>query len=224
MDMKLNSIRKLNFFKSLNDSELEIINSISNIVKHTKNSILYYENDSLDKIYFLIAGLVKIYKIDKFGNEIFLYHISENSIISELTSLQDDKILSLCNAEFLEQSTILEINFSKLKKHFLSQNRLNNEFTNEILLQSHKLHSVINRELVFDATAKVAYMLDTDLNMFNKLKRQEVSFMLHIQPETLSRVLKKLKRSNIIETIDGKLIITDKTSLKEIYKGEREQL
>ena len=37
-------------------------------------------------------------------------------------------------------------------------------------------------------------MLVSDLNMFNKLKRQDVSFMLHIQPETLSsRVLKKKK-------------------------------
>ena len=30
-------------------------------------------------------------------------------------------------------------------------------------------------------------MLNQDLEMFNKLKRQEVSFMLHIQPETLSK-------------------------------------
>ena len=63
----------------------------------------------------------------------------------------------------------------------------------EILLdKTHQLQCIVNRELVFDATAKVAFMLNQDLDMFNKLKRQEVSFMLHIQPETLSRVFKKI--------------------------------
>ncbi len=57
---------------------------------------------------------------------------------------------------------------------------------NSLLKKTNQLQSLVNRELVFDATAKVAYMLVSDLNMFNKLKRQDVSFMLHIQPETLS--------------------------------------
>jgi Mn-dependent DtxR family transcriptional regulator len=45
--------------------------------------------------------------------------------------------------------------------------------------------------------------------MFNNLKRQDVSFMLHIQPETLSRVLKKLSRDNIIEIENQQVIIKD---------------
>ncbi len=102
----------------------------------------------------------------------------------------------------------------------MSKNILNNEFINEILLKTHQLHCVVNRELVFDATAKVAFMLSDDLNMFNSLKRQEVSFMLHIQPETLSRVLKKLKRSNIIEVENSDVSILDKEKLNSIFRGE----
>ncbi len=73
--------------------------------------------------------------------------------------------------------------------------------------------------MVFDATAKVAYMLVSDLNMFNKLIRQDVSFMLHIQPETLSRVLKKLSRDNIIEIENQQVIIKDEIALNSIFKG-----
>ena len=36
--------------------------------------------------------------------------------------------------------------------------------------KTNQLQSLVNRELVFDATAKVAYMLVSDLKMFNKLK------------------------------------------------------
>ena len=90
----------------------------------------------------------------------------------------------------------------------------------EILLKkTHQLQCIVNRELVFDATAKVAFMLTQDLEMFNKLKRQEVSFMLHIQPETLSRVLKKLSRDNIIEIENQQVIIKDEIALNSIFKG-----
>jgi len=120
----------------------------------------------------------------------------------------------------MEDSIVLEVDFLELKNQFLSQNILNNEFINEILLKTQQLHCVVNRELVFDATAKVAFMLSDDLNMFNRLKRHEVSFMFHIQPEALSRVLKKLKRSSIIEIENSICTILDKELLYNIYKGD----
>ena len=90
----------------------------------------------------------------------------------------------------------------------------------EILLKkTHQLQCIVNRELVFDATAKVAFMLNQDLEMFNKLKRQDVSFMLHIQPETLSRVLKRLVRNEIITIEEGKVTIKNEEELISIFKG-----
>lgn len=212
-------VKKLDFFNTLNDEQIDIITKISKPIKHVKNSVLYYENDTNDKLYFLVSGLLKVYKIDKYDNEIFLYHIYENSLISELTSIQMNTIHCFSNAEFLEDSTILEIDFKQFKTQFLAKNILNEEFINEILLKTQQLHCVVNRELVFDATAKVAFMLSDDLLIFNKLKRQDVSFMLHIQPETLSRVLKKLKRSEIIDVEQSNIIIKDKIALENIYKG-----
>ena len=220
MTDKLGYIKQLDFFGSLNEEELNQISDISNITKHPKDSILYYENDTHNKLFFLVSGLLKIYKIDKYENEIFLYHIYDNSMISELTTLDNSTIHCFSNAEFLEDSIILEVNFLELKKRFLSKNILNSEFINEILLKTHQLHCVVNRELVFDATSKVAYMLSNDLNMFNRLKRQEVSFMLHIQPETLSRVLKKLKRAEIVDVDNSNITIKDKNALRKIYIGE----
>lgn len=221
MHNKISYIQNIDFFKNLNEIQLQQLSNISNITTHSKYSILYYENDTNSKIYFLASGLMKVYKIDKFDNEIFLYHIYANSMISELTTLNLDSIYCFSNAEFIEDSIILEIDYLKFRESFLAKNILNNEFINEILLKTQQLHCVVNRELVYDATAKVAFMLSDDLEMFNSLKRQEVSFMLHIQPETLSRVLKKLKRSEIISIKTTKVTILDKKRLAEIYKGEK---
>ena len=213
------SIRKISFFNNLNDEQIDLIASISNESTYTSNSILYYESDVNNNLLFLVEGLIKIYKVDKFDNEIFLYHIYKNSMISELTSIKQSDIYCFSNAEFIEDSTILSINFNKFKEHFLSKNILTIELLEILLEKSHQLQCIVNRELVFDATAKVAFMLNQDIEMFNKLKRQEVSFMLHIQPETLSRVLKRLTRNGVILVENGDVIIINKDALISIFRG-----
>ena len=213
------SIRKISFFNNLNDEQIDLIASISSESTYSSNSILYYESDENNNLLFLVDGLIKIYKIDKFDNEIFLYHIYKNSMISELTSIKQNEIYCFSNAEIIEDSTILSINFDKFKEHFLSKNILTMELLEILLEKTHQLQCIVNRELVFDAIAKVAFMLNQDVDMFNKLKRQEVSFMLHIQPETLSRVLKRLTRNGVILVENGDVIIINKDALISIFKG-----
>lgn len=213
------TISKISFFDSLDDEQKEMIASISTVIKYPKNSILYYESDVTKNILFLVEGLIKIYKVDKFDNEIFLYHIYKNSMISELSSIKQNDIYCFSNAEFIEDSIVLSIDFEKFQELFLSKNILTMELMEILLDKTHQLQCIVNRELVFDATAKVAFMLNQDLDMFNKLKRQEVSFMLHIQPETLSRVLKRLTRSGTIEVINGEVGITNKDALVSVFKG-----
>ncbi|MCT7481157.1 Crp/Fnr family transcriptional regulator [Aliarcobacter cryaerophilus] len=213
------SIRSLDFFENLSDEQIDVLSNFSFISKYEKDSILFYETDLKTNLLFLVRGLIKIYKYDKFDNEIFLYHIYSNSLISELSNINTNEIFCFSNASFIEDSVVLSIDFLKLQEHFLNNNLLVKELMNSLLKKTNQLQSLVNRELVFDATAKVAYMLVSDLNMFNKLKRQDVSFMLHIQPETLSRVLKKLSRDNIIEIENQQVIIKDEIALNSIFKG-----
>ena len=212
-------IRKISFFNNLSDEQINIIASISTVSKQPNKSILYYESDISNSLLFLVDGLIKIYKVDKFNNEIFLYHIYKNSMISELSSMNNNDIYCFSNAEFTEDSIILSVNFEKFQELFLSKNILTMELLEVLLNKTHQLQCIVNRELVFDATAKVAFMLTQDLEMFNKLKRQEVSFMLHIQPETLSRVLKKLLRNGTINIENGEVTITNEEDLISIFKG-----
>jgi CRP/FNR family transcriptional regulator len=212
-------IRKISFFNNLSDEQINIIASISTVSKQPNKSILYYESDINKNLLFLVEGLIKIYKVDKFNNEIFLYHIYKNSMISELTSTNNKEIYCFSNAEFIEDSIVLSINFEKFQEYFLSKNILTMELLEVLLNKTHQLQCIVNRELVFDATAKVAFMLNQDLEMFNKLKRQEVSFMLHIQPETLSRVLKRLARNGSISIEEGEVIIQNKDDLISIFRG-----
>ncbi|MDN5053120.1 helix-turn-helix domain-containing protein [Aliarcobacter butzleri] len=138
-------------------------------------------------------------------------------MITELSSIKNNRIINcFSNVRFLEDSIVLYIDSEKFQELFLSKNILTEELIEVILKKNYQLHHIVNRELVFDATAKVAFMLIDDLKMFNKLKRVDISFMLNIQPETLSRVLKSLMRKGIINIKKGEIVIENKEDLISI--------
>lgn len=217
--MSINSIIKsLDFFASLSDSQVNQLAKISTINSYNKEYILYYENSKIDSLLFLTSGLAKSYKIDKNNNEIFLYFIYNNSMLSEVSTVYSDSLYSYSNLSFIEESQVLSIDYKLFKDNFLQQNLLNLEFMNEIILRSSKLESLINREFLFEAVAKVSMMLSSDLDMFNRFKRQDISLILNIQPATLSRVLNRLKRNGIIHIDQGKVSILNMERLELIYK------
>ncbi len=215
-------IKTINLFRNIEEIELDMLVSISSVSAYQKDFILYYETDSTDKLLFLVEGLLKVYKIDKYDNEIFLYYIYPNSMISELSNLDENKIHCFSNATFVEDSIILSIDFKKFKEAFLYHNELTLNFVQELIYKNQQLQCIVNRELVFDATSKVAFMIVNDLAIFNKLKRNEVSLLLHIQPETLSRVLKKLTRNEIISIDKGIVMVEKYDELKFLYTGINE--
>ncbi|WP_345993053.1 Crp/Fnr family transcriptional regulator [Sulfurimonas sp. HSL-1716] len=192
---------------------------MSVIHQYPKGYVLYYEDDISNKIFFLVEGLLRTYKVDRYENEIFLSYVYKNKLISEISSLSNNDIHCYANTEFVEDSIVLEVDYEQFKEHFIYTSLLTDKFIEEILRQTHELHCIINRELIFDATARVTYMLYEDLQTFNKLKRQDVSAMLHIQPETLSRILHKLKRQKVIDLQKTDVVIVNRTELRNIFTG-----
>lgn len=212
-----------NFFSGLNEKEVEKLVSISTIHNREKGYIYLYEHSQSEDLLFLVSGLARSYKIDKYDNEVFLYYIYENSMLSEISSLDTPILETFSNIELIEDSQVLSVQYNKFKKYFLDTNILSASFMREIVNRSLQLQSLINREFIFDAVSKVSLMLHDDLQMFNKLKRHDISIMLHIQPATLSRVLNRLKRNKIIDIIHGRVEILDRQALQEIYKDKLDE-
>jgi CRP/FNR family transcriptional regulator len=208
----------MEFFSSLNEEQIDMLSSISTIHFYQKNYIVYYEKKQNHNLLFLTNGLAKAYKIDKRNNEIFLHYIYKNSLLSEVSNINSETLVSFSNIEIIEDATVLSINYQKFNEYFLKKNLLCLEFANEVIKHSQQLQNIINKEFIFDSVAKVAMMIASDLEMFNKLKRHDISLILHIQPATLSRVLNRLKRNKIIDIIHGQITITDIYALEEIYK------
>lgn len=205
-------------FCNLNQDSLRDLKAIVHFKYYKKQEIVFYEEDKVSDIYFLLEGAVKAYKVDRFDNEIF-FGIFKNGLLNDCKD--KDKMATFVNIECLEDSLIACFESDKLRLLFEKSPQILKLFFEESLKRVGVLEEIVQRELVFDSTAKIAYSLYSDLEEFNMHKKQENAAFLNIQPETLSRILKKLHRDGVIQTNSlGKIEILDSQRLQMIFKQE----
>jgi len=216
---QMSLIASLPLFDSLEKEDIEKITSFCSVRYHKAGDVLFYEKDTKDAIYYIINGSVKFYKVDRFDNEIFLYKLYSSSLIFNVSKLVDSFFISCyANAEFLEDSTVLCIQSEPFRKMIYTNHRLMTMILQESFKMIQQMQCIISRDVVFDGTAKVAHMLVNELETFNNLKKHEIAYMLHIQPETLSRILNKLTRNGVIEIDKNSVIVLNVQELKDIYE------
>ncbi|MBE0490714.1 MAG: Crp/Fnr family transcriptional regulator [Sulfurospirillum sp.] len=212
-------LQEIPLFQGLDAIILEQLCKAVKIKQFSAMDILFYEKEDKEEIYYITSGSLKFYKVDRFENEIFLYKLSKNSLIFSASKLCDNFIISCyANAEFLEDSEVLIFDSQTFKQLMRTQPSFMHTILKEAFGMIQRLQCIISRDVVFDGTAKVAHMLIHELDNFNAMKKHEIAYMLHIQPETLSRILKKLTRNAIINTIENNIVILDELSLREIYE------
>jgi len=212
-------IASLPLFEGLNKEDIDRISSFCSVRSHKEGDVLFYEKDTKDAIYYIIEGSVKFYKVDRFDNEIFLYKLYSNSLIFNVSKMIDSFFISCyANAEFLEDSKILSIQSTPFREMIYSHHALTTRILEESFKMVQQMQCIISRDVVFDGTAKVAHMLVHDLHTFNRIKKHEIAYMLHIQPETLSRILNKLTRNGTIAIEKNAVVILNETELREIYE------
>ncbi|EES89330.1 Crp/Fnr family transcriptional regulator [Helicobacter canadensis] len=205
-------------FCELDLESQEALSKIAILKNYKKKEIIFYEEDEVREIYFLIKGSVKIYKVDRFDNEVF-FGISTKGLLNDYDDTKD--LVSFMNVECMEDSLVACFDIEGLRVVFDSHPQILKMFFKEALKRIKVFENVVLKELIFDSTAKVAYSLYYDLEEFNTHKKQENAAFLNIQPETLSRILKKMHRDNVIETNQaGKIEILDQHKLQMIFKQD----
>lgn len=211
-------LESIPFFSGLGEAILEKLCACSTIKEYRAGEILYYEKDEDENLYFILDGGLKFFKVDRFDSEIFLYQLESNSFVFDVAKFCDESFfICYANAEFTMDSRVINFDSKKFRQILKSTPALMERVLKEALLSISTLQCIINRDVVFDGTAKVAHMLTTNLEEFNRLKKHEIAYMLHIQPETLSRILRKFTRSGIISIKKNSISINDIDSLYKIY-------
>lgn len=209
---------ELDFFRGCDPEKLERLSSGAKIREHAVSDVMVYEEDDVSRVFFLIEGEVKFYKVDRFDAEVFLYTLSGQSLLTNIGSLDCDRISCFSNVEFIQPSRVLSCDLAIFKEVVKADVALLVHLVNLLADQKQLVECTINMGMVFDVTAKVAKMLYSYLDLYNSLKKQEISYRLNIQPATLSRVLAKFTRLRLICETDHKTVVLERDELARYFK------
>ena len=206
----ITKLQKHQIFTGLEEEELKKISEITYSKKFEKDQIIFYESEEPKYFYLLDSGLAKIYKVDSKGNEIVLYNFSAPSMIAEMASIENFNFPASCVA--LEKCNFLLIK----KEEFIHLLKSNSDISFHVIKSLTKkikgMEGLVNRSLIFDATTKVAHYIDERTDDFIDKKSKDVANELNMTPETLSRVLKKLKDLDVLDK-DRNLINREKLQM-----------
>ena len=186
------------------------IKEITHTKRFQKDEIIFFEGDNPNYFYILLFGFVKVYKTDHKCNEIVLHNFAPVSFIAEMASIESFKFpaSAICTSD-------CEIALIK-KDEFITILKTNPEIsfalTKSLTRKIKALEGLLNRSLIFDATTKIASYIYHNEELFKTKKNKLIANELNTTPETLSRVLKKLKDLGILDE-DSNIIAKEKLEL-----------
>ena len=205
-------------FNTLPQDSLQSLLQITTTKTFVSKEIILYEGDISQNLYFLLNGSVKLYKVGRFENEVFLGILEQGLLLDFAPNA--NTFASFCNLERICDSLVACFDGAKLQELLSLDSNILTLFFEATKQKLNLFSEVIQKNLIFDSTAKLAYSLFTELDAFNGRKKQENAALLNIQPETLSRILNKLHRDSILTTdANGKIKILDSKKLQNIFKG-----
>jgi len=212
--MIIEKLQKLNFFKMLNEYELERMAEICGLKILTRDNILFYEGELPQYFYLLLQGNLKLYKTDLKGNEIVIHYFTQASFIAEMASLESIKFPATAIA-MSDEVEVLLIDKEKFLKILQEDAQFSFNFIKSMTLKVKHLELVINRNMVYDAMTKVCSFIEENPQYVITAKNKEIANFLNMAPETLSRILSKLRK---LEIIDKKNIVLDHEKLKALLE------
>ncbi len=213
----LDKIKDIPIFSKMSDENIRELKKISYFKSYNANEIVFYEGDDPGALYILTEGVLRLYKTDAKGNEIYIHQFVPMGLIGELACFENMRYPA--TARFITNGQILKVDYRRLEKDFFQNPAVCMEIIKSLTQKVKILSNVIHKEMILTSEAKVAKFIVEHSNLFDSLKNTQIASILNITPETLSRILTKLKKANLISVErNHKIIIKDISVLSSMFK------
>lgn len=216
----MHALKDIPLFSGLSDEHISKLQHQLHVKHYTKDSIVFYEGDESDYLHILMDGTVRLYKTTPKGTQIHMHNFEAPEIIALFAAFETVPFPATC--EFLTEGSVGLIPLTKI------YDCLNNaDFSLSLITALSRrmklLADLLHKETVYSSEAKIADLIYTNSSVFQRLKNNEIASVLNITPETLSRILSKLKKEEIITLKDHVLTIHDEEALQDIIATNRMQ-
>jgi len=222
-------LQKICFANGLLESDLKRLDDlVDRKPSLTKGELLFGSGDSFSSLYAVRAGAIKVYSFDENHLEVIHgFYLPGDIVGMEALAFQNHQF----NAVALDITTVCEIPFNQLTNLASQVPNLNTQI---LSLMSHEIvTSRLHSHLLTQKTAeqRVAYFLYTMSQKYKSrgylhtkfrlnILHRDVANYLNLTPETVSRILGKFSKEQILSWKRKEVNILSEEKLK-LFTGER---
>lgn len=208
-------------FEKLTEPQLKEITASKKTVFVSKGEIICGEGEVITSFVYLVTGLVKLHKMDRFGRDQIVSIAKPMDFIGLLTLFSDKTFKYSMTA--IQDSTICFVDIELMKK-FVS---MNGAFALEVM----KNISAVSDDIIKKTYAinsknlrgRIALVLsDFSDNVFNSdhfdlpISRKEIGELIDMTPENVIRILSEFRRDGLINLKGKHVEILNKSMLLKI--------
>ncbi|OHD91291.1 MULTISPECIES: Crp/Fnr family transcriptional regulator [Sulfuricurvum] len=190
------SLDRVGIFSHLSPHQRKQIEDIGILRRYNESEIVFYEGEKSDYFHFLIEGEVSIYKSTASSETMLIHRFQAPSLIAEVATLKQVPYPASC--EVLQPAMILKIARDPFLNLLQNDPSLSIALISSLTQKISALERSLQRHSAPNAMAKVARLIREDSQAFKRLKGIEIAHLIGITPETLSRMIKKLKSEGVI--------------------------
>lgn len=206
-------LEAIEIFRHLSSVQLQQLEAISLCRHYASGEIIFYQGDQSDYFHFLLEGDVSVYKSNDTGT-IEVHRFRAPSMFAESATLQG--IPFPASAEALCSCTILKLHRSPFLKLLHEDAGLSIALITSLSKKIVSLQRLNDQLSAPDAFSKIVRLMSDRPEIFSTLKGIEIAKIAGIAPETLSRILTKLKKEKLILFKPRQLFeIIDKNGLQK---------
>ena len=176
---------------TLQQHHFELITPYLSQKTYVKGELIVHENEVCDKIFFLNKGFVRMYYLDKKGNEINYRFTDCQNFFVDFQSFLTNKP-SRFYWQAVQNTDVMIISYQAVQDIYKKSNTWNifgRLIAEHVYLQ---LNERVEMLLFMQPTERYLQMLKKYPNIINQVPQLHIASFLGIKPETLSRIRKKL--------------------------------
>ncbi len=214
------AVREIPVFSRLGEEQIKRLAEHAVISEIPKKAIFFSEDRSSQGLHVLISGKVKLFKISEDGKEqtIFVFGpgepfclcsvFSDGKLPANLSALEDSKVLFISPEEYekmvREDPTIL-LNMMRVMSLRLKEAM--------DMIDSLSLKQIPSRLAAYFLSREKEGKVELDISY------RELSKIIGVTPEALSRTMKKMSGNGIIEVNGSTITLPDHARIKECRDG-----
>lgn len=227
MEVKIEELKNLEMFNNISESTIGKILEESDVKEHRAGEILFEDKEDVSTVYFVLKGIVSLYKINECGQKKVIFMLGKGKIINEVIIKE---LPASINCEIFEYAVILGIKKEKLLNIMKEDFDLCKNIIISLSSKTRRLYRQLKNTpssiKIEKRLAAKLYKLAKDYGVEHEdgiVIDMEISItymadLLGSQRETVSRAMKVLQKNNLINYKSKKIIISNFEKLALFFK------